>query len=123
MKNPTSWFDIPATDFDRAKKFYTTILEVELVDYPMPEGKYAVFPHNKEAHGASGAIVQMADAKPSMDGVMIYLDGGDDLNVPLGKVEGAGGKVLMPKAQIGENGFMAVFADTEGNRLAFHSMN
>jgi len=89
----------------------------------MPEGKYAVFPHNKEAHGASGAIIQMVESKPSMDGVMIYLDGGDDLNAPLGRVERAGGKVLMPKTPIGENGFMAVFTDTEGNKLAFHSMN
>ncbi len=123
MKNPTSWFDIPATDFERAKKFYGTILEIELEDYPMADGKYALFPHNKEGHGASGAILQMADAKPSMDGVMIYLDGGEDLNTPLGRVEAAGGKVLMPKTQIGENGFMAVFTDTEGNKLAFHSMN
>ncbi|MDA8648211.1 VOC family protein [bacterium] len=123
MKNPTSWFDIPATDFERAKKFYTTILEIELEDYPMPDGKYALFPHNRDAHGASGAILQTADAKPSMDGVTIYLDGGEDLNLPLGRVEAAGGKVIMPKTQIGENGFMALFADTEGNKLAFHSMN
>lgn len=123
MKNPTSWFDIPATDFERAKKFYTTILEIELEDYPMPDGKYALFPHNRDAYGASGAILQMADAKPSMDGVTIYLDGGEDLNLPLGRVEAAGGKVIMPKTQIGENGFMALFADTEGNKLAFHSMN
>ena len=25
-------------------------------------------------------------------------------------------------ASIGENGFMAIFLDTEGNRVAFHSM-
>ncbi len=89
MKNPTSWFDIPATDFERAKKFYATILEVELEDYPMPDGKYALFPHLTEKHGA---IMQMEGANPSMDGVTIYLDGGDDLNTPLGKVEAAGGK-------------------------------
>jgi len=34
-----------------------------------------------------------------------------------------GGKVIMPKMDIQENGFIAQFTDTEGNRVAFHSMN
>jgi predicted enzyme related to lactoylglutathione lyase len=29
----------------------------------------------------------------------------------------------MPKTSIGENGFMAHFTDTEGNRVALHSMS
>ena len=32
-----------------------------------------------------------------MDGALIYLNGGEDLSVPLSKVEGAGGKILLPK--------------------------
>ena len=61
--------------------------------------------------------------KPSAEGALVYLNGGEDLAVPLSRVEQAGGKVLMPKTSIGENGFMAIFTDTEGNRVAFHSMN
>ena len=52
----------------------------------------------------------------------VYLNGGDDLNIPLGRVEAAGGKIIMPKTDIQENGFIAQFIDTEGNRVAFHSM-
>ena len=51
-----------------------------------------------------------------------YLNGGDDLDVPLSRVEAAGGQVILPKTSIGPNGFMARFIDTEGNRVAFHSM-
>ena len=40
----------------------------------------------------------------------------------LDRVEGAGGKVVMPKTSIGENGFMALFLDTEGNKVGLHSM-
>ena len=40
----------------------------------------------------------------------------------LDKVEGAGGKIMIPKTEISkEYGFMAVITDTEGNRIAFHS--
>jgi hypothetical protein len=46
-----------------------------------------------------------------------------DLAGSLSNVEAAGGKVLMPKTQIApEYGYMAIFLDTEGNRLAMHSM-
>ena len=42
--------------------------------------------------------------------------------VPLAQVEKAGGKIVMPKTSTGGNGFMALFKDTEGNRVALHSM-
>ena len=39
-----------------------------------------------------------------------------------GRVEAAGGTVYQPKTQISpEHGYMAVFIDTEGNRVALHS--
>jgi predicted enzyme related to lactoylglutathione lyase len=62
--------------------------------------------------------------KPSGDGVKIYLNGNPDLSVALGKVEAAGGKIIMPKTSIGpDSGYMAFFSDTEGNVIALHSQN
>jgi predicted enzyme related to lactoylglutathione lyase len=40
----------------------------------------------------------------------------------LAKVVKNGGKALMPKTSIGEWGFIANFEDSEGNRIALHSM-
>ena len=54
---------------------------------------------------------------------MIYLNANPDLSDALSRVEQAGGKVTMPKTGIGENGFMAFFIDTEGNRMGMHSNN
>ena len=40
------------------------------------------------------------------------------------KVEAAGGKVIVPKRQISEEyGYMGLFIDSEGNRVAMHSQN
>jgi predicted enzyme related to lactoylglutathione lyase len=72
--------------------------------------------------GTGGCVTHGNGNKPSAEGSFVYLNGGDDLSVPLARVEPAGGQVVMPKTSIGPNGFMAVFMDTEGNRLAFHSM-
>lgn len=123
MKNAINWFEIPVSDFDRAKKFYEIILGKEVKEAPMPECRYGVLPYNHDDEGVGGGIVQMQNFKPSPEGVVIYLPGGEDLSVPLAKVEAAGGKIILPKTNIGENGFMAHFLDTEGNRLALHSAN
>jgi len=125
MKNAVSWFEIPVTNYQRAKTFYQTILSISITDTPMPEEnvEYGCFPYEPENMGVGGAIMKMKDMNPSKDGSTIYLNGGEDLNVALNKVVAAGGEVFIPKMAIGENGFIAQFIDTEGNRVALHSMN
>ena len=123
MTNAGSWFEIPVANYNRAKTFYATILDAEVADMPMGDVKYGVLPHNPEGHGIGGGIVEMQDFKPSQEGTMVYLNGGEDLSTPLARIETAGGKIIMPKTAIGENGFMAHFIDTEGNKVALHSMN
>lgn len=123
MTHAISWFEIPATNFERAKKFYTTVLETEITDAPMPNVKYGVFKYDNENSGVGGGIIEGEGSIPSKEGVTIYLPGGDDLSTPLARVEAAGGTIIMPKTAIGENGFMAQIIDTEGNKIALHSMN
>lgn len=83
--------------------------------------KYGILPGDMQ-QGVTGGIVQGEGFNPSTNGVLIYLNGGDDLSEPLARVDAAGGKVLLPKTAIGGNGFMAHFLDTEGNKIALHSM-
>ena len=121
MSNALNWFEIPASDINRAVKFYSTVLAVDLeVMEPMPGFKMAMM---MAEDGVGGGIVQGEGYAPSTEGTVVYLNGGDDLAVPLGKVEAAGGKILLPKQDIGENGFMAYFLDTEGNKVGLHSMS
>ncbi|MEL6810729.1 MAG: VOC family protein [Bacteroidota bacterium] len=124
MKNAINWFEIPVSNYERAKKFYSEVMGEEIIDHHMEDKnmKYGIFPYDMESNKVGGALLQMEGMNPSADGSTVYLNGGDDLNVPLGRVEAAGGKVLMPKTDIQENGFIAQFVDTEGNRVALHSM-
>ncbi|NER13010.1 VOC family protein [Leptobacterium flavescens] len=119
MSNAINWFEIPSTNFERAVKFYSQLLDAELqlmeADFQM-----AFLPYKDG--GVGGCVTHGNGNKPCQEGTFAYLNGGDDLSVPLSRVEKAGGKVLMPKTSIGENGYMAIFLDTEGNRVAFHSM-
>lgn len=123
MKNAVNWFEIPVTDYNRAKQFYSTVFGHDIQDHDMGDKpmKYGIFPYDM-GEGVGGAIVQMEGMNPSADGSTVYLNGGDDLSIALSKVEAAGGSIIMPKTNIDENGFIAQFIDTEGNRVALHSM-
>jgi predicted enzyme related to lactoylglutathione lyase len=81
----------------------------------------AFFPADK---GIGGAVVAGEGCVPGQAGPLVYLNGGKDLNAVLGKVNEAGGRVVMSKTLINkESGYFAIFIDTEGNRLALHSKN
>ena len=122
--NTLNWFEVPVTDFERAKKFYETIFGIELQVMDFQGFKMGMFPSTPGDGKLSGAIVQGEWYKPSMDGTLVYFNGNPDLQVALDKIEKAGGKVLQPKTQITpEYGYMAIVSDTEGNRVALHSEN
>jgi predicted enzyme related to lactoylglutathione lyase len=121
MKNAINWFEIPVKDFDKAKKFYETILGADMQVMEAMGMKSAFFPAELQTGGIGGCIIQGEGYEPSSKGSLVYLNGGDDLGVPLSKVEAAGGKILLPKTAIGPNGFMAHFTDTEGNKIGLHS--
>ena len=121
MKNAINWFEVPVKDFGRAKKFYETLFGEPVTEMPHPVFKYGMLPADM-MHGVGGGIVQGDGYEPSEKGALIYLNGGDDLAGPLSRVEKAGGRIILPKTSIGPNGFMAHFIDTEGNKMALHSM-
>ena len=120
LVSAVNWFEIPVKDFKRASAFYEQVLDLEIHVMPHPEYQYGIIPCDMEK-GIGGAIVEGEGYEPSAIGSLVYLNGGDDLAVPLGRVEAAGGKVLLPKTSLGPNGFMAHFIDSEGNKVAFHS--
>lgn len=121
MQNIINWFEIPATEFDRAVKFYSTILSVEIHSNEFMGAMMGFFP--TDGTNVSGAIVKGENYIPANGGVLAYLNGGDDLSNVLAKVEGAGGSIIVPKTQISdEMGYFAMFIDSEGNTMALHSI-
>lgn len=126
MQNAISWFEIPATDLERAQKFYETIFAIDMIPMDMPDMRMRMFPIDDMMTGIGGALVESNGFHKSSatDGPLIYLNANPDLQFVLDKIEIAGGKITMPKTEISpEHGFMAVFEDTEGNRMALHSIN
>jgi predicted enzyme related to lactoylglutathione lyase len=120
MANALNWFEIPVSDFERALEFYNAIFETELASMVMSDGfPMGMFPAED---GVGGAIIAGEGYVPSTKGSVVYLNGGEDLNDVLNRVETAGGQVVTAKMSIGENGFVAFFMDSEGNKVGLHSM-
>lgn len=122
MANQVNWFEIAATDLDRAAKFYANVFKVELTPNDMPHMKMRMFPMEQGGEYSTGALVQGQGIEPSQTGTLVYFTC-QDLANEAKLVEENGGKVVLPKTSIGEHGYIAHFIDTEGNKVALHSMN
>ena len=122
MNSYISMFEIPATDISRAVNFYQIILDIKIEKMDVEGMKMGILPYENQT--VTGVIIQSDGYKPSADGVTIYLNGGDNLQVILDKVEKNGGKIIAPKtAHADGSGFFAIFIDSEGNKMALNSPN
>jgi uncharacterized protein len=120
MRHAISWFELPVTDLDRAVAFYTTILVTPLAEVAEADDRrFAMFPAED---GVSGAIVQGDGYLPSTEGALVFLNAGDILQPVVDRVEAAGGRVLLPRMDMGQWGVAAFIVDTEGNKVALHAM-
>ncbi len=117
-----TWFEIPVTDMVRAKAFYEKVFDIEMNVQQMDGITMGWFPNTNQTGVATGTLIDAGEHyKPSSDGVLVYFSC-EDVSNEIGRVEGAGGKVVSDKKQISEsNGYMAYFIDSEGNRIALHS--
>lgn len=123
VTNALNWFEIPVANFERAKKFYSLIFDFEMPENQMGPNRLGFLLYDFKARGIGGAIVHGPGYVPTEEGSLVYLNGGADLAIPLGRVEQAGGKIILPKTLIAADlGYFAIIRDSEGNRVALHSM-
>jgi len=119
LKNYVNWFEIPVLDLKRAVTFYNHIYGIKMEMTEMNEYAMAFFPTN---NGIGGALVMGPGCIPSETGSLIYLNGGENLQNLLDKVEKASGRIILEKTKIDDDsGYFALFIDSEGNKLALHS--
>ena len=122
--NMVGWFEIPVLDMKRAKTFYEIVFSVKIQVEQFGDTLMGWFPFPKdpEDKGAGGSLVQNPELfKPSVEGTLVYFSS-LEINDELSRLENAGGVLLQEKTLISEEiGYMAMFIDTEGNRIALHS--
>ncbi len=121
--NPVGWFEIYVQDLDRAVKFYQSVLQVTLVELPMPspDFKMMTFPMIDDGKGCSGALTQMEGCASGGNSVVVYFSCRDCADEQ-SRVEPAGGRIHQSKMSIGEYGFISLAFDVDGNMFGLHSL-
>lgn len=122
MKNTICWTDIPVVDLDRAIAFYSALVAAPIAKLKGEAGgpEFGLLPGADS--GASGCLYVDGDNAPSATGPLVYLSVEGRLDSAIRAAAKKGGRLLKPKHQIGPHGFRALILDSEGNRLALHSM-
>jgi predicted enzyme related to lactoylglutathione lyase len=127
--NAITWFEIPVSDMQRAKKFYETILAIKLVSQKAEGGVEAMelFPRLPDgsmgrSDVVSGSLIKAGRLHPAGDGILIYLNANPDLDKAIARIEPAGGKLILPKTK-NPAGYVCIFMDSEGNKMGLYSGN
>ncbi len=122
MTHLSNWVEIPARDLNRAAAFYAKVLGEELQPMELGGTRYALFPSKDRFN--CGAVAQGEGYEPGTQGPLVYLDGGTDLDAKIARVTAAGGTIILPKTYLGpEAGHIALFLDTEGNRIGLQTLS
>lgn len=122
MIHAATWFEIPSADFDRACTFYEKALDITLHKMDMGGPTIGIFAGDPE--GVGGHInPPCEDNAPSSHGSIIYLNAEGKLDATLARIAELGNTIVLPKTDLGGPGFIALFIDSEGNKVGLHAMN
>lgn len=116
MANVLIWADIPVTDMDRARRFYSELLQVEVTAMPGSDGSAAV--PAPESGPIAFDLAKSDRLQPCANGVTIYFDAYGAIEAMVERAREAGGTVQSPPTDMGPMvGTVAFIIDTEGNRI------
>ena len=110
-----AYFQIPADNVDRVKKFYQSLLgwkiepDTTLQDKSL-QWQNIITGEPEEGTMNMGGLYKRMEPSPIMNFVKV-----EDIDKLLARVEKLGGKIMMPKTDIPSVGLTAVIQDTEEN--------
>src|SRR3989442_13977628 len=114
--NVSVWFETPARDLARAKRFYDSVFAVSLKLEDFGPHKLAVFPGQPGQNG--GCLIHGEGYEAGGRATTIYLAAGDDLAAPLARVAKGGGKIVLPKTALPDRvGHLGQFLGCGGHPL------
>ena len=107
--------EIPTTDFEKAKAFYSSLFGWKIT--MMPQMNYATFTTGTDPRGGFNKVDKVTSV--GEQGVLIYVFV-DEIQDALAKATELGGSVVKEKTEIPEIGWYALFGDPEGNVMGIY---
>jgi uncharacterized protein len=115
------YFQIPADDINRAQEFYKKVFGWEMQKWnnpEKPEQEYWMFQTQDEKgnRGLGGGLMKRQSSQHTVTN-FITISSIEKYSL---KIEQSGGKIIMPKTEIPNMGFFAIFLDSEDNMLGIY---
>lgn len=102
--------ELSAKDLEKSAKFYSDLFGWGTEQRPAEN--YATWSPDE---GVGGGFNPVNETNPA--GTVLVYVGTDDILRDLEKIASLGGKVIIPRTELPNTGWMAVFEDPSGNRL------
>ena len=119
LKNRIVWVDIPVADLDRSAAFYAAVMGIKVSKQSFGDYTFCILEHEE---GNGGCLVLNKAEVSGSAGILVYLNVHERIRDAAAQVEKHGGKIVEAIHPIGPHGFRAIVIDSEGNRVALHSM-
>lgn len=113
-KHPIVHIEFSAQDREAAGMFYNLLFGWKVQQ--MPEMNYATF---ETPEGIGGGLNPIQENNPA--GTVIVYIGTDDIEATLKKAEELGAKTIVPKSEIPDMGWFALFVDPSGNQVGLYT--
>ena len=114
MGNPFVHIELSTSDLDKAKKFYSALMDWKLIDMPMPDGGTYTMIDVGEGTGG-GMMKHPMPGAPSMWMAYVQVD---NLDAATKKAEQLGAKVIKEKTEVPGFGWFSMIVDPTGAMLA-----
>lgn len=115
--HPIVHVELSANDREAAGEFYSALFGWQIQH--IPEMHYTTF---TAADGPTGGFAQVGDGMAQVGQTTVYV-GTDDIDASLAKAESLGGKTILPKMEVPNTGWIAVFEDLTGNQVGLFTLN
>jgi uncharacterized protein len=123
--HPIVHIEFPATDPKAAGAFYGEVFGWQVEQYAETDPSFDY--HMFRAEGGPGGAFVKTTEEPSAGGIvykigepLLYIHT-DDIDAALAAIEQHGGKIQVPRTEIPQNGWYAVFTDPSGNRVGLYT--
>jgi len=113
-------FEIPADDPEKLKQFYENVFGWKIEKTPGPVEYWMIntVPADEQGRptemGVNGGMMKRQAPEHKLTNYILV----ESVDEYSGKIEEAGGKIIIPKTAVPSIGYWAMFADPDGNVLA-----
>jgi len=112
------WFEIPANNLERARKFYGALFGWKIEAFPGMPDYWHIDTGGADDTPDGGMLPRKHSTQPITNYVNV-----ESVARAAAKVEKLGGKIMKPRTAVPQMGYFVICRDTEGNEFALWERN